>query len=475
MFGSTTNHDPGQSMHRSHSDTYAPSSIAQVISEHFASARTVPRSASNAEENIPAWGGNDLNAADALPVWAQELYSSRAGRQSRASSIISARTRLSNLTLDDARSIEITAGGQSFRINRDGSRVTDITAPPPYSPPTESLESDNQHMRGEDQAQNLVQDDVSSDDQTALALSTSNETVLDITSRDVATPTPARSDTPQRVLDIPDKLKRALGMKYAEGSQGQDSAPSSSAASMPYHPRRTQSDTSSYSWLRSWTKAAPETVNNEPANRRKSPVRNLNSIIDERSQEDDDVESLPVESMSRPHGVLSHDDILSSSTGTITNASRDSTLMDREDMRAAEISAHYNGLMRDLDRGYRKRLSEKDIEIAKLRQLLNEKDIIYRQALRDKDIAYDALKEQFNGREFFIKDLREKVVEMEETIESRLEKARNSVEDLWERRWKDYEKLIFERLGQGVRKPISASPAAASDDADEEQDRDQEP
>ena len=83
-----------------------------------------------------------------IPQWQRELASSQAGRQSRASSIISTRTRLT-VQSDDARSVEIQAGGHSFRISRDGSRVTDVSAPPPYpGPPLDQLaeESDEEAL-----------------------------------------------------------------------------------------------------------------------------------------------------------------------------------------------------------------------------------------------------------------------------------------------------------------------------------------
>ena len=59
-------------------------------------------------------------------------------RPSRASSIVSTRTKVSvNTIAEDARSIDLLIGGQSFRIARDGSRVTTASSHdslPPYSP-----------------------------------------------------------------------------------------------------------------------------------------------------------------------------------------------------------------------------------------------------------------------------------------------------------------------------------------------------
>ena len=70
--------------------------------------------------------------------WMYDNRPSGSTRHSRASSIVSTRTKYSTLSIpDDARSIDIHVGGQTFRIARDGSRVTDAP-PPPYSGPVES-------------------------------------------------------------------------------------------------------------------------------------------------------------------------------------------------------------------------------------------------------------------------------------------------------------------------------------------------
>lgn len=39
--------------------------------------------------------------------------------------------------------------------------------------------------------------------------------------------------------------------------------------------------------------------------------------------------------------------------------------------------------------------------------------------------------------------------EVEEAVESRIERARNEVEDVWEGRWKEFEAVLRERLGGG--------------------------
>jgi hypothetical protein len=76
--------------------------------------------------------------ASSIPPWVREtppgsIYS----RPSRSSSIVSTRTRTSvNTFQEDTRSVDIQLGGRTFRINRDGSRVSErMDDLPPYSPP----------------------------------------------------------------------------------------------------------------------------------------------------------------------------------------------------------------------------------------------------------------------------------------------------------------------------------------------------
>ena len=71
-----------------------------------------------------------------LPTWASEVAASLSTRPSRASSLISTRTRFSTTTFqDDAKSIDLSISGQHFRISRDGSKVTSVNrgeSLPPY-------------------------------------------------------------------------------------------------------------------------------------------------------------------------------------------------------------------------------------------------------------------------------------------------------------------------------------------------------
>lgn len=97
-----------------------------------------------------------------------------------------------------------------------------------------------------------------------------------------------------------------------------------------------------------------------------------------------------------------------------------------------DISVHYTRLIRTIDRDHRKALHERDKDMAKLRERLNEQDTIYRQQLR--------------GQDFIIDDLKSRLAHLESTTEARVEKACNAIEDIWESRWKDRDFHLMERM-----------------------------
>jgi len=90
--------------------------------------------------------GSSDNAGS--PLWASEVADSLSTRPSRASSLISTRTRFSTTTFqDDAKSIDLSISGQHFRISRDGSKVTSVnrgeSLPPyPFGPVQDSADQD---------------------------------------------------------------------------------------------------------------------------------------------------------------------------------------------------------------------------------------------------------------------------------------------------------------------------------------------
>lgn len=108
-----------------------------------------------------------------------------------------------------------------------------------------------------------------------------------------------------------------------------------------------------------------------------------------------------------------------------------------------DISLHYARLMRTLDRDHRKALHLKDKELEKLRERLNEVDIVYRQELKSRD--------------FVIEDLKRRLESLQATSETLVEQARNEVEDLWESRWQTQSSKLTERMkrmGEEAQKTI---------------------
>jgi len=90
--------------------------------------------------------------------------------------------------------------------------------------------------------------------------------------------------------------------------------------------------------------------------------------------------------------------------------------------------------------------------------MLNEKDIIYRQQLRDRDNTLQMLSEQLSYKNITINEVKTQIYNLEEDVERRLEQARHLVEDMWEKRWKEYEKLLLvglEKNSIAKRAPLS--------------------
>ncbi|KAM5442045.1 hypothetical protein MferCBS31731_002874 [Microsporum ferrugineum] len=94
-----------------------------------------------------------------------------------------------------------------------------------------------------------------------------------------------------------------------------------------------------------------------------------------------------------------------------------------------EISIHFSRMIRSIDREHRRVLHQKCRELADLRERLNEVDQVYRKELRSRD--------------FIIDELRQEISLMEFRMDEKVERARNEVEDIWEKRWKDQEKLLL--------------------------------
>jgi len=352
--------------------------------------------------------------AQALPVplWQRELANSRVNRHSRASSIISTRTRLTHQS-DDARSIEFEAGGQSFRISRDGARVLNMTAPPPYpGPPLGQVAEES------DEEENLDLARHSNDTVVEGFYGNQNHAELvevDLPVRTHIPPGALQGEEPQNlerrtaVLELPQRLKSVFGLRwYGAGP------PASNAESLPVTTstmsvlRRTQSDSSSLG------NSGPSHLRSLYEHGEASPMVMPDT---ERQMQD----------TGWPEAIA---------------------FSDQYDEQASEISQSYTRIVRDIDREHRKKLHERDELLAHMRELLDDKDKVYRQQLRERDYAIESLKEQVRFKDRTINELKTRNYEMEENVETRLENARNMVEEDWMVRWKQYEMLLKERLSQ---------------------------
>ncbi|KAJ9295747.1 hypothetical protein DTO271G3_5770 [Paecilomyces variotii] len=382
-----------------------------------------------------------------------------AGRTSRASSIVSTRTRISINTLQEdarsARSVDLVLGGRSFHINRDGSKVTSLDdGLPPYSPPVSELATTapNEDSDGSELSSPTTPTGQSFE---LPDYGRSNESQGHSLSR----PTWSQlsglqtDGRPNNITSEPSSLttrdQPAISLDYERGSF--------------YVARRSNSiDTSR------------ETLRTSPAKRRSLSYGNLR----------DHLQSTPINTIGRKAGVqlprifttLSGGRFSTSSpslsehgeqipTSTQVRATRSagpypgntmssegssnhrsvgtlgSPVRIEEGYAGAEpppmdtendISIHYTRVIRSIDRDHRRALHERDKELAAMRERLNEIDQVYRQQLR--------------ARDFTIEDLRQRLTALQESVETQIHRAQHEVEDMWEKRWKDRDRHLVERM-----------------------------
>jgi gas vesicle protein len=440
----------------------------------------------------------DMASTSYIQPWMREIRPS-GPRQSRASSIISTQTKYSTNTLQDdarsidARSIDIHVGGQTFRIARDGSRITDAP-PPPYSGPINALPDGRPRASSQSRALPSPQraslregstfrggrpggsstfdyyygdsDDDSNGtgaetprQQSRAASPTSrHSTSIRTPSETELTPTVTEngslgvpgdgSDTPSRNWSYkagPDNITVVSdGRKFRSVSQndlpligGRHVAPLrrwNRGVRLPTLVTEAVGEgSSSRDWFGKAVATSPQQTHSagavlytdhsiEP----QSPTfigRNAQGVF-------------PRNGKARQESLSTHmEDGEEETSSTSAAAMPDSDSeerspppMDTEN----DISLHYARLMRRLDRDHRRTLHSKDKELEKLRERLNEMDIVYRQQLKSRD--------------FVIDDLKKRLDSLQDKTENMVEQARNEVEDLWERRWKEQSGKLMERM-----------------------------
>ncbi|KAK5070632.1 hypothetical protein LTR64_000306 [Lithohypha guttulata] len=336
-----------------------------------------------------------------MTAWQRELAASRVGRHSRASSIISTRTRLT-VQSDDARSVEIEAGGQTFRISRDGSSVSNTTAPPPYpGPPLPELVEESD----EDELTEQIRPSLD----TVRGGETGDEVIAESAENDLPLKT-HQSTNDHRGDTSPSSCRKPSGFESLHRLKSMISG------------RWYGSELSDSTLLTTSTNDLMQTTRTNSAS----------SSRDNDSLEDQDGLVLPILDAERRMQEAS--------------LSTAPSLSGVEDEPAAEIGRYYHNLIRDMDREHRKKLHERDVELAQFRELLNNQDVVYRQQLRERDHTIESLKSQVSSANTHMEGLWKKYLEVEEEVEARLEKARNEVEDVWEKRWKEYEALLRRKM-----------------------------
>lgn len=420
---------------------------------------------------VPSYRSN-VSENEQIPLWAREVTTSLQDRQraSRASSIISTRTKIStNSAPEDARSIDLNIDGVYFRINRDGSRITTSDfrdTLPRYSPSFEA-EVVNGDCSGHGHLQNRRNDrsattemagheaeplrhllpprvlsyqnsaehpstsqnsSASSVTETGLSRNlsfTPGKDMISVTKRRAVSQNdvPNSSTIPRKPVDSGSPLRRRNGVRLptlitnlANDQQPQNGGAQHSAVSpmSPHHRYPHSADPTlgndNHSFLR--TPGSPMFIGRDAPGFFPPPPMIPNSTHP--SSLSDDQTTVGAQSPARLEEGYAE--------------TYPPPPMESEN----DISVHYTRLIRTIDRDHRKALHERDKDMATLRERLHEQDTIYRQQLR--------------GRDFIIDDLKSRLAYLETTTEATMEKACNAIEDLWEARWKERDFHLLERM-----------------------------
>ena len=421
-------------------------------------------------------------------------------RTSRASSVRSTRTGVSIATIqDDARSIDLQFGGQSFRITRDGSRI--LTDDPDYLPPYSTALP---HVEEED-----IDDDDSST-WTAYPGESTTESETEgpplATSRtwtNVFTPTSSqgsdvaperqrsRSDAPQRSLQSADGAGQRTLRKTMSFASLKDIYRNPSFTAGPdritVDKRRTVSEGDVMTMNASSTANIPL--------KRRNRIRLPRLLIESRDPPNPNSgsSSLAVENNISPSSsreTQSAGPTFSSSVpqrqsdegGQIPSSptfiGRDAPgifpppkiVISRRESSATEEPGHLTPTATGYSLASPAQIeenfaesrtppamdSENDISIHYTR-MIRSIDRDYRKALHERDTELADLRVRLNekdtvyrqelrARDFLIDDMKSRLAHLEEEVSRKVEKARNEVEDLWETRWKDRDHHLVERM-----------------------------
>ncbi|KIW39635.1 uncharacterized protein PV06_08232 [Exophiala oligosperma] len=427
--------------------------------------------------------------------WLRDEEGVGSTRHSRASSIVSTRTKYStNSMQEDARSINIDVGGQRFRISRDGSTITNDD-PPPYAPPAEMI----RFFNAEDMAEgDIVRHPQNIDDFDPGARSVTPRSsvaalnlepgmranILDPLEFDMLSPPVVSGQRGQRSLSVSlvenseqDGTPRARRPSYDDTSDTprnrttsrQADLPPTGSSIMPSRNRRrglfsrlppldtsgSNGGTTTTAGIQRQGRSLTRSSDGLAQVRSAGAILSTGPELRARPRSPDYIGRganarfpLPPGTQTMQSSGHMHED--HDPAPPPPPPSQQLSVMgigDNDDLRGGnatpshtplpmdtenDISLHYAKMMRKLDYTHRKVLHTKDKEMAELRERLHEKDTVLRQQLRAKD--------------FLIEDLRKRLSNLEENVEGMLERARNEVEDVWESRWKDRDFHLRERM-----------------------------
>jgi len=438
------------------------------------------------------------------PLWASEVAASLSTRPSRASSLISTRTRFSTTTFqDDAKSIDLSISGQHFRISRDGSKVTSVnrgeSLPPyPFALVQDSADQDRlsySHVSVSpysevDLTTLPVEDSVESH------VPSPNESNVEISTAyfDHAQPGPSKAgvafptlppETPATSLDhgvssgtgvMSDKTNTlnnmAVRIQRAWRSYVQYRNPS------PKSGEPTSSLTRTQDGLIESTNAmpgqrAPVSPQLGRSNALSVPVpKKAVSFLDKDLPIPDvDHESLVATSSRSQNSRLTR---IGSSRLPSTNKVSNKTFFPGADgpwetIGQLSLRDWYTGEntkpFRDTDgpsetptvihppedmdsennvsNHYTRMIRFIDRDHRRALHARDKEMAELRERLNEKDIVY---RQELRARDFLIDDLKKRLDHLQETTETEIERARNQVEDLWESRWKDRDFHLRERM-----------------------------
>lgn len=441
----------------------------------------------------------DAMLSPTAPTGVREADPSLAGRASRASSIISTRTRFSTYTLqDDARSIDINLAGQHFRISRDGSKVTSDGPPPPYPGLREPFGTDPVQFQAPENSSRLpLLPQATLHPQAAPTLTRRRHTVdlranivhnanADTASRRHA-PIPPRQLSSRDEVD--DQAMPSRNPSYTRGADAisvaplekqrrtvsQNDVPDLTGPTSTVSPLRRRngirlpSIVTDYSSLTSKHHSSPLSADASSTRiirhhhhhrHHHHPHRHSHSAGPTFPGEESDSREPPSPAyIGRGATGLFPQPSISNPGVPPKPPPKDEPML--EDLpppaAAAATSGRANVNQNNSPPMFTTNFdSENDISLHYTRTIrfidrdhrralhAKDKEITHlRERLNEVDLVY---RQQLKAQDLVIDDLKKRLAHLEDTQEAMLEKARNQVEDLWEVRWKEQERHLLEKL-----------------------------